>query len=166
MKPHSLPYRRLMPTRQRRPVVIDSVIADGYCAQIRKLGMATSAILRISSTAFVLCALALAVPIAEAADRDARGGWYAGPKPSSPRYYGLYEPWSRMSERPPRKGAWVDTQKPNDSVGALVPMHNFNDFVRPEPWTPAWFRYCAQRWDSFDPKTGTIQTPDGVRMCM
>lgn len=128
--------------------------------------MTASPLPSFRGTALILFALALAVSGAAAADLDQRSGWYAGPKGSSPRYYGLYEPWSRMSERPPRKGAWVNTQRPNDSVGAVVPMHNFSNYVRPEPWTPAWYRYCARRWNSFNPRTGTIDTPDGVRMCM
>jgi len=82
-----------------------------------------------------------------------------------PRYFGLYEPWSRSEERPPRKGFWFYTEKPARGVNFLVPMWKYRDYVRPEPWTPAWFRYCETRWPSFDPDTGTIRTPDGTRMC-
>lgn len=30
-----------------------------------------------------------------------------------------------------------------------------------EPWTDAWYRYCAQRYRSFDPATGTFRGYDG-----
>ncbi|WEX76490.1 BA14K family protein [Sinorhizobium numidicum] len=30
-----------------------------------------------------------------------------------------------------------------------------------EPWTPAWYRYCSQRYRSFDPDTGTFIGYDG-----
>jgi len=47
-----------------------------------------------------------------------------------------------------------------------VPYGKRGAYARPEPWTPAWFRYCEERWPSFDPSTGTIVTPDGTRMCI
>jgi hypothetical protein len=30
-----------------------------------------------------------------------------------------------------------------------------------EPWTPAWYRYCSQRYRSFDPDSGTFVGYDG-----
>ncbi|WP_136660268.1 BA14K family protein [Nitratireductor sp. XY-223] len=30
-----------------------------------------------------------------------------------------------------------------------------------EPWTDEWYRYCAQRYRSFDPATGTFRGYDG-----
>ncbi|OAP34911.1 BA14K family protein [Sinorhizobium americanum] len=30
-----------------------------------------------------------------------------------------------------------------------------------EPWTPAWYRYCSQRYRSFDPESGTFVGYDG-----
>ena len=47
----------------------------------------------------------------------------------------------------------------------LIPMRE-GICLRPTPWTQAWYDYCARRWPSFNPRTGTIQTPDGVRMCI
>lgn len=32
-----------------------------------------------------------------------------------------------------------------------------------EPWTPAWYRYCSNRYRSFDGRTGTFVGYDGVR---
>lgn len=32
-----------------------------------------------------------------------------------------------------------------------------------EPWTPAWYRACSQRYRSFDPSTGTYLGYDGRR---
>lgn len=30
-----------------------------------------------------------------------------------------------------------------------------------EPWTPSWYRYCAQRYRSFNPDSGTFRGYDG-----
>ncbi|SIQ25989.1 BA14K-like protein [Rhizobium sp. RU20A] len=30
-----------------------------------------------------------------------------------------------------------------------------------QPWTPSWYRYCAQRYRSFNPDTGTFRGYDG-----
>lgn len=83
----------------------------------------------------------------------------------SPAYYGTAPPWSVQQERPPRKGIWYFTAPLPPGVNFLVPMTGECSF-RPPPWTPAWYSYCAARWPSFNPKTGTIVTPDGVRMCI
>lgn len=32
-----------------------------------------------------------------------------------------------------------------------------------EPWTRGWYRYCSDRYRSFDPGTGTYMGYDGVR---
>jgi hypothetical protein len=34
---------------------------------------------------------------------------------------------------------------------------------RPEPWTPEWYAYCADRYRSFDPRDGTFQPYHGPR---
>jgi hypothetical protein len=35
-----------------------------------------------------------------------------------------------------------------------------------EPWTPEWYRYCSQRYRSFNPKTGYYKTSSGQqRFC-
>lgn len=34
---------------------------------------------------------------------------------------------------------------------------------RAEPWTREWYRYCAQRYRSFDPASGTFQPYNGPR---
>lgn len=86
-------------------------------------------------------------------------------EPSQPQYYGLYEPWSRREEMPPRKGRWYYTHPQPPAVNFLVPLRG-GLCLRPTPWTPAWFEYCKRRWPSFNPDTGTIQTPDGIRMCI
>ncbi|WP_245943795.1 BA14K family protein [Acuticoccus kandeliae] len=83
----------------------------------------------------------------------------------TPRYFGRYEPWSRSEERPPRRGEWFLTSPIPPRVNFLVPMDKAYLYARPEPWTPAWYTYCSERWPSFNPRTGTIRTPDGVRMC-
>ncbi|CAN7340020.1 BA14K family protein [Phyllobacterium sp. LjRoot231] len=30
-----------------------------------------------------------------------------------------------------------------------------------QPWSPGWYRYCANRYRSFDPETGTFRGYDG-----
>ena len=36
-----------------------------------------------------------------------------------------------------------------------------------EPWSPQWYRYCSQRYRSFDPQTGTYTLRPGVqRFCV
>ncbi len=32
-----------------------------------------------------------------------------------------------------------------------------------EPWTPEWYRYCQDRYRSFDPASGTFMGYDGIR---
>ncbi|MBO6758612.1 MAG: BA14K family protein [Roseibium sp.] len=32
-----------------------------------------------------------------------------------------------------------------------------------QPWSPGWYRYCAQKFRSFDPASGTYMTYRGVR---
>lgn len=36
-------------------------------------------------------------------------------------------------------------------------------YYGPAPWTPDWYAYCARRYDSFDPRSGTIVGYDGYR---
>ncbi|GAA4533852.1 hypothetical protein GCM10023174_28770 [Chelativorans composti] len=37
-------------------------------------------------------------------------------------------------------------------------------YARPgEPWSPEWYRYCSQKYRSFDPQTGTYVTYGGER---
>lgn len=39
-------------------------------------------------------------------------------------------------------------------------------YYAPEPWTPDWYAYCAQKFGSFDARSGTYVGPDGYRyMC-
>ncbi len=97
-----------------------------------------------------------------AADLDWRSG---RPAHFKPPYFSLYEPWSVTVERPPRKGFWYDTSPIPGAVNGLIPMNPAFRVVRPEPWTPAWVAWCTNRWPSFNPNSGTIVTPDGVRMC-
>ncbi len=39
-------------------------------------------------------------------------------------------------------------------------------YYAPQPWTPEWYAYCAQRFRSFDARSGTYLGHDGYRhMC-
>lgn len=73
--------------------------------------------------------------------------------------------WGSLRERPPQKGVYFYVRPLPPSVNYLVPPGSRHRYFKPQPWTPAWFEYCARKWDSFDPRTGTVVTPDGIRMC-
>jgi hypothetical protein len=39
-------------------------------------------------------------------------------------------------------------------------------YYAPAPWTPEWYSYCASKYRSFDPRSGTYMGYDGYRhMC-
>ncbi|MCF3932105.1 BA14K family protein [Acuticoccus sp. M5D2P5] len=125
----------------------------GRCVVVACLALAVMCV----ATAFVAPSPAVAADLyAVQRGHDSRG---------QPRYYGLSEPWATSSERPPRRGEWFVTAPISPRVNFLVPMGKAYLYAKPEPWTPAWFSYCTSKWPSFNPNTGTVQTPDGVRMC-
>jgi BA14K-like protein len=40
-------------------------------------------------------------------------------------------------------------------------------YYAPAPWTPEWYAYCARKYGSFDPQSGTFLGFDGYRhMCI
>lgn len=87
---------------------------------------------------------------------------YTGRAYAQPGYLGADEPWSTERERPPRKGKWYFTAPSLPTVNFLVPMRGARTIV---PWTSEWYAYCSARWATFNPRTGTVVTPDGIRMC-
>ena len=44
---------------------------------------------------------------------------------------------------------------------AYVPAPRYR--YAPAPWSPAWYRYCSQKYRSFDPRSGTFQPYYGPR---
>ncbi len=76
------------------------------------------------------------------------------------------EAWSSRAERPPRKGDLFYVEPLPRAPNFLVPRGQRSRYFKPQPWTKEWYAYCAARWPSFNPRTGTIVTPDGVRMCI
>ena len=36
-------------------------------------------------------------------------------------------------------------------------------YYEPEPWTPEWYAYCARKYQTFDPRSGTYLGFDGFR---
>ncbi len=36
-------------------------------------------------------------------------------------------------------------------------------YYAPAPWTPDWYAYCARKYQSFDPRSGTFLGFDGYR---
>ena len=116
---------------------------------------------------FIVAAVVIAATAWVMPTRAADLGGYSSYEcvPSDPSHFGEYAPWSHGSERPPRRGRWYYTNPRPPAVNFLIPMRE-GLCLRPTPWTEAWYDYCARRWPSFNPRTGTIQTPDGVRMCI
>lgn len=117
------------------------------------------AIVRLCAAGIVGLGSAGVVQAARAADLSY--DHYTGRRLYAP-YFGAGEPWSTAQERPPRKGRWYFTQPVPPTVNFLAPLSRGPAIA---PYTPAWYDYCARRWDSFDPRTGTVLTPDGERMC-
>lgn len=115
---------------------------------------------RLGAALLTALLAAASSPPASAADID-----YGGTACPFPAYFSPSEPWATRKERPPRRGAWFYTRADPPGVNFLVPMAPECRDWRPAPWTPQWYTYCARRWPSFDPTTGTIVTADGVRMC-
>ena len=97
-----------------------------------------------SRTPAIIAGIALGAIIAAAAashhryDRGPRAYYYAPPPP--PRRY--YAPPPRVHYAPP-------------------PARRYS--YAPAPWTPEWYSYCAQRYRSFDPRSGTFQPYNGPR---
>lgn len=81
---------------------------------------------------------------------------------SGPRYYGgpvYYDPPPYRYLPPPpypyRSRAYVDP-----------PRYYQPPAYRPVQWSPEWVAYCARKYKSFNPRTGTYRTYSGrVRMC-
>lgn len=69
---------------------------------------------------------------------------------TSPRYY---EPAYR--EPLPRPHP--------DRVYLADPEVVYIDDYGLEPWTPEWYRYCEDRYRSFNPRTGTFTGYDGLK---
>ena len=57
---------------------------------------------------------------------------------------------------PPRRTYYY---APPPVVYAPAPVYSY----APAPWSPAWYRYCSQRYRSFDPRSGTFQPYYGPR---
>lgn len=83
-------------------------------------------------------------------------GYYAGPSYYDGPIY--YDPPPYRYLPPPypyRSGAYVGP-----------PRYYQPPAYRPVQWSPEWIAYCARKYRSFDPRTGTYRTYSGrVRMC-
>ncbi|MEM8665812.1 MAG: BA14K family protein [Pseudomonadota bacterium] len=119
--------------------------------------------MRLVLAAALLLVVTATSPVVQAADLYVVHKGHYGPVGKT-RHFGRSEPWSNRGERPPRRGRYLRDDPIPRTVNALVPFHSYHR--RPTPWTQAWFSYCAARWPSFNPQTGTIITPDGERMCL
>ncbi len=97
-----------------------------------------------------------------------RGGYWPGygPGPYAHRPY-----YSRGNWNNNNNGAAVAAGIAGLAVGAIVgsaastpgPTYYTSS---PQPWSPAWYRYCEGRYRSFDARSGTYLGYDGHRhMC-
>ncbi|WP_082659439.1 BA14K family protein [Aureimonas sp. AU40] len=92
-------------------------------------------------------------------------GYYGGP-----RYYGGGPRYYR--HRHNNGGAAIAGAILGLGVGAAIASANQPRYVAPRyaapayglrPWTRDWYRYCASRYRSFDPGSGTFQPYNGPR---
>lgn len=107
------------------------------------------------------------------------GGYYRGGPGyyGGPRYYGgqRYYGGPRYYRRHNNGGAAVAGAILGLGVGAAIASANQPRYVAPRyaapsyglrPWTREWYRYCANRYRSFDARSGTFQPYNGPRqMC-
>ncbi|KQQ80584.1 BA14K family protein [Aureimonas sp. Leaf324] len=99
-------------------------------------------------------------------------GYYGGPRYYGGRGYGYGH---RGYRRHGGGGAAVAGAIVGLGVGAAIasaaqpryveraPRYYAAPAYRAEPWTREWYRYCAQRYRSFDPRSGTFQPYNGPR---
>ena len=48
-------------------------------------------------------------------------------------------------------------------VGPPVVYEPMPVYYAPAPWSPEWYAYCARKYGSFDPRSGTFLAFDGYR---
>jgi hypothetical protein len=94
----------------------------------------------------------------------ATGALIAGAANSQPRYYSVPPP--RYYE--PQDSYYYDDSpryyRPAPVRRVVVPAYSAGYDL--EPWSPEWYRYCENRYRSFDPRSGTFVGYDGVqRFC-
>lgn len=78
---------------------------------------------------------------------------------SRPSYgYHYYEP-PVYSYAPPSPPVYYG---PTYSGPAYAGQTTYSSYA-PAPWTPAWYDYCARKFVSFDPASGTYQPYHGPR---
>ncbi|WP_417669573.1 BA14K family protein [Roseibium sp.] len=163
-----------------------TVTASGFLshlggrASLRQLAFACAA----------LCTFALTVPQAEAGGRHHYRGYYGGvwvgdgaavagavglaagailgATLSSPRYYGgpvYYDPPPYRYAPPPYPAppvVYAPPPYPYRSRAVVVPR----SVQAGAPFSPEWIAYCARKYKSFNPRTGTYLAYSGkVRMC-
>ena len=86
---------------------------------------------------------------------------YAAPVYSAPVYADpdpYYEPEVVYVERPRRHYRYEQRRYYQRPAYREV----YSDYA-PEPWSPDWYAYCASKYRSFDPDTGTFQPYYGPR---
>lgn len=113
-----------------------------------------------------------------AADNHARRHHYhSSPPPYRPRryrrsvtIYDEYEPeyyeYEEDYNDPPYRNYGSNRYERRDYRGYRGNSRRASYGGAPRPWTDAWYRYCAKKYRSFDPGSGTFQPYEGPRrMC-
>lgn len=86
-------------------------------------------------------------------------GALAQPEPRGPVYRGpAYDPYVDDGYFPPRPGVAQYEYAP-EGAGYGTGY----GYASVEPWSPGWFRYCEDRYRTFNPSTGTFVGYDGQR---
>ena len=120
--------------------------------------------------AFAAAAMPVMSTSAEAGHRHYRnygyynGGYYA------PRHYGGHRYYRKHRNRAVVAG--IAGLAIGTIIGGAIaqpryyrtyPSYNYGYGYRPRPWTAAWYDYCASKYRSFDPRSGTFKPYHGPR---
>ncbi|MEZ5839037.1 MAG: BA14K family protein [Hyphomicrobiales bacterium] len=124
-----------------------------------------------------ICLLALAVPAAaqfvQPGNDQQFGKRYAPPVVTTPR--GGYRPddlprYDDLRRRMPYGDADQASRRPMPPTGLIPPSvppyeRRYYIYNKPRWGTREWYRYCAERYPTFNPATGTYRNSDGEQFC-
>jgi hypothetical protein len=82
---------------------------------------------------------------------------YAAPPPPPPVPSHGYRPHVR------KYGGYTEYRQYGESYGQNYGQYGGSYDAAPAPWSADWYAYCASKYRSFDPQTGTYQPYQGGR---
>jgi hypothetical protein len=78
----------------------------------------------------------------------------------------VVEPAPQVEVVEPEGSVALAQPEPSVEVATPLPSRRVAVMTVPEPWTPAWYSYCAAKYRSFDPRTGQFLSYSGdYRFC-